>query len=255
MRDPRNWIRPVAAVVIGGAAAGGLVVVRARQQHRGRGGRGHQGARAERPRRHGPGPQAPQALADRAPLASAVAGVFGSPAWPGPRPLPPAAISMCRTLSPVLMASRPRRASFELGDEPEQRDERVDHAQRQRVEARARVIARQARPTAPVTRCTTLCHPLTARTRARTPAPRPRSFPPRSSSSQKKPAMPRPRARPRGPGHRAGRATWRPAPSSALPVRRPSTRWLSWGTAEPAWRVRRRFPRWRSAGGGCCPPC
>jgi len=39
MRDPRNWVRPVGAVVIGGAAAGGLVLVRARQQHRRRGGR------------------------------------------------------------------------------------------------------------------------------------------------------------------------------------------------------------------------
>jgi hypothetical protein len=34
MRDPRNWVRPVAAVVIGSAAAGALVVVRARQQQR-----------------------------------------------------------------------------------------------------------------------------------------------------------------------------------------------------------------------------
>jgi hypothetical protein len=34
MRDPRNWVRPVAAVVIGGTAAGALVLVRARQQHR-----------------------------------------------------------------------------------------------------------------------------------------------------------------------------------------------------------------------------
>src|SRR3954451_5250702 len=34
MRDPRNWGRPVAAVVIGGTAAGALVVVRARQQQR-----------------------------------------------------------------------------------------------------------------------------------------------------------------------------------------------------------------------------
>ena len=34
MRDPRNWARPVAAVVVGGAAAGALVLVRARQQHR-----------------------------------------------------------------------------------------------------------------------------------------------------------------------------------------------------------------------------
>lgn len=34
MRDPRNWGRPVAAAVVGGAAAGALVLVRARQQHR-----------------------------------------------------------------------------------------------------------------------------------------------------------------------------------------------------------------------------
>ncbi len=34
MRDPRNWVRPVAATVVGTAAAGALVLVRARQQHR-----------------------------------------------------------------------------------------------------------------------------------------------------------------------------------------------------------------------------
>lgn len=34
MRDPRNWGRPIAAVVVGGAAAGALVLVRARQHHR-----------------------------------------------------------------------------------------------------------------------------------------------------------------------------------------------------------------------------
>ena len=34
MRDPRNWGRPVAAVVVGGAAAGALVLVRARQRHK-----------------------------------------------------------------------------------------------------------------------------------------------------------------------------------------------------------------------------
>lgn len=34
MSDPRNWVRPAAAVVVGGLAAGGLVLVRARQQHR-----------------------------------------------------------------------------------------------------------------------------------------------------------------------------------------------------------------------------
>jgi hypothetical protein len=32
MRDPRNWARPVAAVVVGGAAATALVVVRAQRR-------------------------------------------------------------------------------------------------------------------------------------------------------------------------------------------------------------------------------
>jgi len=31
MRDPRNWYRPAAAIVVGGTAAGALVVVRARK--------------------------------------------------------------------------------------------------------------------------------------------------------------------------------------------------------------------------------
>jgi len=34
MRDPRNWVPTVAAVVVGSAAAGALIVVRARQQHK-----------------------------------------------------------------------------------------------------------------------------------------------------------------------------------------------------------------------------
>jgi hypothetical protein len=34
MRDPRNWGRPVAAVVVGTLAGGALVVVRARQRQR-----------------------------------------------------------------------------------------------------------------------------------------------------------------------------------------------------------------------------
>jgi hypothetical protein len=34
MKDPRNWARPAAALVVGGVAGGALVVVRARQQHR-----------------------------------------------------------------------------------------------------------------------------------------------------------------------------------------------------------------------------
>jgi hypothetical protein len=32
MRDPRNWARPVAAVVVGGAAGTALVLLRARQR-------------------------------------------------------------------------------------------------------------------------------------------------------------------------------------------------------------------------------
>src|SRR3954451_1991256 len=34
MRVPRNWGRPIAAVVVGGVAAGGLVLVRTRQQQK-----------------------------------------------------------------------------------------------------------------------------------------------------------------------------------------------------------------------------
>ena len=39
MRDPRNWARPAAAIVIGSAAGAGLIVLRAR----------HRGARRRRP--------------------------------------------------------------------------------------------------------------------------------------------------------------------------------------------------------------
>lgn len=38
MRDPRNWVRPVAAVAVGTTAGAALVVLRVRQQHRRRGG-------------------------------------------------------------------------------------------------------------------------------------------------------------------------------------------------------------------------
>jgi hypothetical protein len=34
MRDPRNWVRPVAAVAIGSTAGAALVLLRVRQQHR-----------------------------------------------------------------------------------------------------------------------------------------------------------------------------------------------------------------------------
>jgi len=32
MRDPRNWVRPAAALVVGGTAAGALVLLRARRR-------------------------------------------------------------------------------------------------------------------------------------------------------------------------------------------------------------------------------
>jgi hypothetical protein len=34
MRDPRNWVRPVAAVAVGATAGTALVLLRVRQQHR-----------------------------------------------------------------------------------------------------------------------------------------------------------------------------------------------------------------------------
>ena len=36
MRDPRNWVRPVAATVVGGAAGAALVLLRVRGSHRSR---------------------------------------------------------------------------------------------------------------------------------------------------------------------------------------------------------------------------
>jgi hypothetical protein len=40
MSDPRNWARPVGAILVGGTAAGALILVRARQQQRKRQARG-----------------------------------------------------------------------------------------------------------------------------------------------------------------------------------------------------------------------
>jgi hypothetical protein len=44
MRDPRNWARPAAAVVVGGSAGVALMLLRAR--HRGRSAGGARGARS-----------------------------------------------------------------------------------------------------------------------------------------------------------------------------------------------------------------
>ncbi len=36
MRDPRNWVRPAAAVIVGAGAGAALVVLRVRTRHRSR---------------------------------------------------------------------------------------------------------------------------------------------------------------------------------------------------------------------------
>lgn len=43
LRDPRNWVRPVAAVAVGGAAAGALVIVGARRRRKSTGIRANAG--------------------------------------------------------------------------------------------------------------------------------------------------------------------------------------------------------------------
>ncbi|MBA2429919.1 MAG: hypothetical protein H0V55_09390 [Thermoleophilaceae bacterium] len=43
MRDPRNWVRPAAALLVGGVAGGTLIVVQARQRQRRRRPRGLRG--------------------------------------------------------------------------------------------------------------------------------------------------------------------------------------------------------------------
>ena len=40
LRDPRNWVRPAAAIAAGGVAAGGLVLVELRRRRRSRASRG-----------------------------------------------------------------------------------------------------------------------------------------------------------------------------------------------------------------------
>ena len=46
MRDPRNWVRPVSAAVVGGVAGGALLVLRVRQRQRRQQARGLKGAQA-----------------------------------------------------------------------------------------------------------------------------------------------------------------------------------------------------------------
>jgi hypothetical protein len=45
LRDPRNWVRPLAAVAVGGAAAGALVLVERRRRRRPTGGLRHNAER------------------------------------------------------------------------------------------------------------------------------------------------------------------------------------------------------------------
>jgi hypothetical protein len=45
LRDPRNWVRPLVAVAVGGAAAGALVLVEMRRRRRPTGGLRHNAER------------------------------------------------------------------------------------------------------------------------------------------------------------------------------------------------------------------
>ena len=105
MRDPRNWYRPAAAVVVGGTAAGALVLVRARQQRKqaGRPARAC-GARPAAWRRTCAGAWAARPRVRRSSAA----------AWPASlakASRPATAISTCSTLSSVLTGTSPAIAS------------------------------------------------------------------------------------------------------------------------------------------------
>ena len=69
MRDPRNWVRPAAAAVVGVSAGTALVVLRVRARHRVRKQRSNNAARprpahaARRRRRGAPDPAAPSLAA------------------------------------------------------------------------------------------------------------------------------------------------------------------------------------------------
>ena len=88
MRDPRNWARPAAAIVVGSVAAGGLVLVRARQQQKKRHATGLARAREVDPRRGRRHREAPARLAAAAPrlagLATAAPRAARAPASPSP---------------------------------------------------------------------------------------------------------------------------------------------------------------------------
>ena len=103
LRDPRNWVRPVAAVAVGGVAGGALVVVGMRRRRRPSGLRGDRRARLQRPRRAELG-----ALGARpARAARAGRGAASCRASPRRRARPVRPRIRCRTLSSVLTGIEP----------------------------------------------------------------------------------------------------------------------------------------------------
>ena len=103
LRDPRNWVRPVAAVAAGTLAGGALVVVSMRRRRRPTGLRAtaENVLRSVRPD-YGPGPPELAAGAGRAPAGAGLAAPAARPTTPRIR---------CRMLSGVSIGKRPRIAS------------------------------------------------------------------------------------------------------------------------------------------------
>ena len=141
MRDPRNWGRPAAAVVVGTLAGGALVLVRARQQHRKRQVRGWQRSSAAC------ATSAPRSRSACAASRRARRGLAGVEI-PAPTPATPS--SRWRTLSSVFTGTRPITIAAVPGDEAEQGDHDVHATEDERIRARGR--RRSRRPTAPAHR-------------------------------------------------------------------------------------------------------
>ena len=162
LRDPRNWVRPVAAVAAGGVATGALVVLEMR-----RGGRRHRaalrGLRDLRSRLSSAGSRRPRARR-------------GRPASTAQRR--PSAEDRWRTLSSVLTGISCRIVSVVSPLPKSMKPSTATtgrRAEAERVRAR-RASPASSRPSAPVAMWTMLCQPLTASTRER-PRPRPRRRP------------------------------------------------------------------------------
>ena len=127
MRDPRNWARPAAAIVVGSVAAGGLVLVRARQQQKKRHAPGSRRSRSRSAAsrttsRSASGAKASRPGAPRLRRRARARLVGAGVASPAPTPAIP--ISRCRKLSSVLTGIEVEDLAAVARDEAERGDER-----------------------------------------------------------------------------------------------------------------------------------